>query len=640
MQKKSLLLISLIVFSIPTISQDIEDYFETHQSAPLQKLYLHTDRDFYFLGDTLWFAAYLVDAQTHVPVVGESNLYVELLDTAGQVIYHKTFPISNGFGQGYLSFDKDTVKTGNYLVRSYNDYLLNFGESMFFEKMIKIDETKNMASFPGKIDSVEEQRNINIDFYPEGGFLLADKINTVAFKITGINEDDENTTGKILDEKGNLIKLFSPLYNGMGKFVIIPGKHSKYIVKLDGYPDKQWELPAPKENGVKIMVTKTDTDFVYLNLLHSDSYADKKFYVAVIHRGKGLAYLEVDSDKLNKTIEFTGKYLGDGINRLLLLNEDFEPLSERLVFINKSQDVKLNLELNNNDFITREKVSLKITGDTHLTDDENAGLSVVVVNTNALNSKGITRNIKSYLLIDSELKGQVNNPSDFFVDDQENSSGVKLDLLMLVQGWRNYIWNDFEKEKVVLTEPKFGFDIDGKLLNLSKRKKIANSEVTLTVGDASGVKLFSTRTDKNGSFNFKNISFVDTATFFIQGKNNKNKLYTKIELEPDNGITPPPPDPIKLNSLKSFEDITQSYYRLHYLNEMALNEFNPGRNTKLIEEVKVRGTKPEESDGHLRMYSTPSPFNSLKVDPKDYFYRNIFGYLQNKGNSRCCGSRQ
>ncbi len=232
MQKKPLLFILLIVTSVCAFSQDVEKYFETHQSAPLQKLYLHTDRDFYFFGDTLWFAAYLVDAQTHIPVVGESNLYVELLDTAGRVIYHKTFPISNGIGQGYLSFDKDTVKTGNYIVRSYNDYLLNFGESMFFEKMIKIDETRNMAGFPGKRDSVEEQRNINIDFYPEGGFLLAGKINTVAFKITGINKDDKNTTGKILDEKGNLIKLFSPLYNGMGKFVIIPGKSFKIYCKI------------------------------------------------------------------------------------------------------------------------------------------------------------------------------------------------------------------------------------------------------------------------------------------------------------------------------------------------------------------------------------------------------------------------
>ncbi len=126
----------------------------------------------------------------------------------------------------------------------------------------------------------------------------------------------------------------------------------------------------------------------------------------------------------------------------------------------------------------------------------------------------------------------------------------------------------------------------------------------------------------------KILSFVDTATFLIQGKNNKNKLYTRIELEPMNVIKPSPPDLLKLNHLKSFEDISLSYYRLHYLNEMELDEFNPGRNTKLIEEVKVRGTKPEESDGHFRMYSTPSPFNSLKVDPKDYFYRNIFEYLQ------------
>ena len=627
MQKKSLLLILLIVSSLSTFSQEIEDYFENHQAAPLQKLYLHTDRDFYFLGDTLWFAAYLVDAQSHMPVAEESNLYVDLIDTAGQVICHKTFRVSIGFGKGYLSFAYDTIKTGNYLVRSYNDYLFNFGESLFFEKKIKIDKTRNTVGFSENRDSIAEQRNINIDFYPEGGFLLAGRLNTIAFKITGINVDDKNTTGKILDEKGNLIQLFSPSYKGMGKFEIFPEMHLKYILKLDAFPDKQWELPAARENGVKIMVTESDTNFVELNLLHSDNYSNKNFYVAVIHRGQGLTYLEVDGDNPNKTIEFYGEDFGVGINRLVLLNEDLEPLSERLVFMDNSREVNLNLELNKNDFITREKVSLKITGDKHLMAGENAGLSIAVVNTNALNSKGITRNIKSYLLLDSELKGQVNDPADYFVDDPECSSGMKLDLLMLVQGWRNYIWNDFENENMALTEPKFGFDIGGKLFNSSKWKKIANAEVSLTVNDNYDVQLFSTRTDDKGSFNFKNICFVDTATLLIQGKNNKNKLYTEIELDPADGLKPSPPDPKILNGLKSFEDISLSYYRMHYLNETALNEFTPDRDTRLIEEVKVSATKPEEGDGHLRMYSAPSPFYSIKVTPRVYSFRNIFDYL-------------
>ncbi len=620
MQKKSLLLTLLIVFSIPAISQVVENYFEEHQAAPLQKLYLHTDRDFYFLGDTLWFATYLVDGQSHIPVTGYSNLYIDLINTEGQVIYHETFLTTNGFGQGYLSFNQNKVKTGNYLIRSYNDYLLNFGESMFFEKKIKIDETRNMTGFPEMADSGEEG-SINIDFYPEGGFLLADRLNTVAFKITNIKGDAENITGKILDEKGNLIKSFSPLYKGMGKFVIIPEKHSKYIVKLNEYPDEQWELPDAKENGVRIMVTKTDTDFVNLNLLHSDNYDDKKFYVAVIHRGKGLAYLEVDGDNLNKTIKLSGNYFGDGINRILLLNEEYEPLSERLVFLNKSQDVKLNLELSKNDFITREKVLLKINSDENLRDIENAELSVVVVNTNALNSKGITRNIKSYLLIDSELKGQIDDPADYFVDDQKKSSGLKLDLLMLVQGWSNYIWNDFENEKVALTEPSFGFDVKGKLINLAKRKKIAGSEVSLTVGAAQGVQMLFTKTDENGNFNFKNIIFADTATFILQGKNNKNKLRTSIELEPVDAKLPPP-DSCMLSSLKFFEVIPLSYYRLHYFNETALNEFNPDRNTKLLKEVNVRGIKPKENDGHYRIYGEPSV--SLKIDELQTICTQIF----------------
>lgn len=44
-----------------------------------EKVYLHTDRDVYLQGDTLWYKAYLTDAQTNILSPYSRNLYVELI---------------------------------------------------------------------------------------------------------------------------------------------------------------------------------------------------------------------------------------------------------------------------------------------------------------------------------------------------------------------------------------------------------------------------------------------------------------------------------------------------------------------------------------------------------------------------------
>ena len=45
-----------------------------------EKVYLHIDQDAYFLGETMWFAAYVSDARTNRPSKLIKVLYVELLE--------------------------------------------------------------------------------------------------------------------------------------------------------------------------------------------------------------------------------------------------------------------------------------------------------------------------------------------------------------------------------------------------------------------------------------------------------------------------------------------------------------------------------------------------------------------------------
>ena len=128
-----------------------------------------------------------MDGNTHVPVAGNSNLYVELINDEGEIIQNRIFTMFDGFGQGYLSFERNQLNEGKYLLRSYNDYLRNFGEDYFFCKNLNISKSKNSAKSVIQTESGSKDKNINIDFYPEGGFLLAGQVNQVAFRITSYN---------------------------------------------------------------------------------------------------------------------------------------------------------------------------------------------------------------------------------------------------------------------------------------------------------------------------------------------------------------------------------------------------------------------------------------------------------------------
>ncbi|MBN2777678.1 MAG: TonB-dependent receptor plug domain-containing protein [Bacteroidales bacterium] len=615
-----------LLFSLNTYAQSFDDYLEKHQPAPIQKLYLHTDRQFYFLGDTLWYAAYLVDGTSNIPAEGNSNLYVELINNMGEVVRHSIFTMLNGFGQGYLPIDRNNFNEGYYILRSYNDYLKNFGEDCFFYKTLKISNSKISSDSADQSVSLSEQSEVSIDFYPEGGFLLSGQVNQVAFKVSGLKVEEKKVSGTIFDENNKEISRFSTLYKDMGKLFFTADPNRGYNVKLDGFPDREWNLPEIHNEGAKIVATLVDSAFVNLSIMHTESYADKNFYVAVLHRGQGLLLINVDSEKLDKMIRLSNDYFGDGINRVILLNQDFEPVSERLIFRDKKENVSLNLTLNKDSFRTREEVAIHIAASDELAYNENAALSIVVVNDNALNAKGITQNIKSYLLIDSELKGQITDPVDYFVNKEKISANLKLDLLMLTQGWSNYIWNDLENKKAEIDSTDFGLTIRGKLIDSKKRNPITNSDVFLRLISKTQSDLLFSSTNNQGEFEFQNLFFTDSATCYIQGNNSKGKLNASAELQPV--INSPMLNKLRLNSLNQFEDIPLSLYHLNYKKEQALDDFDPDRNTRVLKDIDVIGKAGKGDDGHYRIYNNPSV--SLTITKQDLGYKGVFDYLQGR----------
>lgn len=626
MQTKHISAILLILLSQYVFSQTIESFIENQQPVPSQKLYLHTDREFYFFKDTLWFSAYLLHPQTHAPLKTDCNMYIEFVDNKGNFIQKELFPVQQGFCPGQFTLNNPQLKEGNYLLRAYTDLLGAYGDELIFTKPIRISTVKNTSGFE-TAESEHLDTEINIDLFPEGGFLLAGKFNQMAFKATDSAGRAVEISGRLLNSQGEEIMKFSSLYQGMGIIYFIPKQREKYTLEIDGYPNADYTFPEISETGAKLMIYKQSHDGLDIEIISGYEDNHQKYYVASLHRSKLTSFTEVGPGKTNTTVHIKNELLKTGINRVVLLNKNFEPVSERLIFIDKADDVPLKISLNQLQFNPREKVTLEIERDKNTGRNEIANLSFTVIDKNSIPASGVTQNIKSYLLVDSELKGYIPNPAGYFINDAQIPSAKKLDLLMMTHGWSNYIWNSLtQMEKIPEFETRLGLNFTGTLKNYYETKKLSGSEVILGVYSGENEFINSTRTDSLGIYSFKNVQFYDSATVFLQGKNQKDKPNTTITLD-SIYFTSPETTPAELTMAEHFTQIPVSLLRTKYFNETKLKEFFPDRDPRFIEEVMVIAGKPEEekNQGRIRIYTDPTYTVELKENA--YAYPNIYEYL-------------
>src|SRR5476651_524446 len=106
-----------------------------------EKAYLHTDRDVYAQGDTLWFKAYLVNAQDNTPINSSGSLHVELISPDAKIISSELIRLNNGLGNGDFGL-ADSLAAGKYHLRAYTNWMRNFGDNFIFDKEITILNTE------------------------------------------------------------------------------------------------------------------------------------------------------------------------------------------------------------------------------------------------------------------------------------------------------------------------------------------------------------------------------------------------------------------------------------------------------------------------------------------------------------------
>ena len=129
----------------------------------------------------------------------------------------------------------------------------------------------------------------------------------------------------------------------------------------------------------------------------------------------------------------------------------------------------------------------------------------------------------SYFLMDSDIKGTVHNPGYYF--NQSNPRRLyDLDLLLLTQGWRDFLWKKLPEVK---TPTKYmqekSINISGSVRALFGGKPKANSDVSMVLMNKGKSILLNDKTKANGRFSFNDIVFKGISVMMINAQNEKGK---------------------------------------------------------------------------------------------------------------------
>lgn len=116
---------------------DIEVAYEETIKRYYEKVYVHTDKPYYYQGEPMWFKVYMNYYDRSMRDSLSKVLYVELISPDREIVLEKMLKIDSGMAHGDFILP-DTLKRGDYFLRAYTNLQRNFGESNLYVKDIPI----------------------------------------------------------------------------------------------------------------------------------------------------------------------------------------------------------------------------------------------------------------------------------------------------------------------------------------------------------------------------------------------------------------------------------------------------------------------------------------------------------------------
>ena len=527
MKKTLLCLICSLLFCSLAHAQTVEKLKEYavnvaqfNKTYPQEKVYLHMDNRSYFIGDTIWFKAYVMNATTLHPTQMSGVLYVELLNELGVEVAHHKMLLKNGMCHGGFPLNED-YRTGYYEIRAYTRYMLNFGNSspkyqeLVYEQMdvTERDAAKHdykraesskdlipnhnycifsrtfpvykrpeqdgvykreMEFYPHHTllalpkETAEEYReeNLTLSFYPEGGHLVADVENIVAFEVVDQLGKKREVEGYITKGKNEQVATFNTNKRGRGTFILSPQEGMSYTAHIFHNGKKySSKLPQATKTGIALHLFPPVGNGDMGVVLRTAKYKETELLGMGIQCRGDFLFFDTMTVSRNTILplEIPHDVLRTGVHQFTLFNVHGEILADRLFFVSPPKKQPKLIIPNYPDSVKPyESITLNLQTSNSNNWPVQGVFSLSVTDADDRHSSYDTRDIRSELLLASDLRGFIEDVDSYFSHGNDSLMAADLDQLMLVQGWRRYEWKDTLDCEYT---PEKGLQLDGYVIS-------------------------------------------------------------------------------------------------------------------------------------------------------------------------------
>jgi len=549
------LLFSLLLMLAASVSAKAQDesfsrlpvterFLSFSQLLSPEKLYLHTDREVYCAGDTVWFKGYLRNASQLSEFPECNYIYVELISSMAEKNFntgrdeltdavHARVKIKRGYEgfTGYLKIPENS-NTGIATVRAYSYWMLNsWPEYMYFknieirnpmkddfvESLVQVDERSTSryteVGVVNPFDKVLKVRHqVDIQFLPESGRYLPDILSVIAVKAVSEDGLGEKVTGDIYGDDVKLAS-FETDELGMGRILLtVPSTVSSLYAMVsdeDGYDGKE-AFPMPSRGAAVINVT-SDAAGSSITIRDGGLQCEDTLFVVMYDKSevffkmpyKGETHFKVESNMMMP-----------GINTVALVDSKGTVYAERPFFCYPEKNFSAAIVQNKEEYGPREKVSLNLD----LRDGSGKLLrgdfSVSISDNGYSPYTGSGYNAVSFYYLGSEFKTFIEDSERYFDPEHplmERITGI--DLVMLTHGWRYYDLQQILTGGSIM--PTFGKEYSQSISGVVKGSfKTARRSIVSFVAPSIGFSAMG-QLDTTGWFALNGLDFPEGTKFLV-----------------------------------------------------------------------------------------------------------------------------
>jgi len=457
-------------------------------------------------------------AKDSISTAGQGNeLFVALRNISGEM--QKNTVIRFQFMNGTEVIEKGKAKTDERgkLNLPFTLPVKTNGEPFLCELSDNKGDWKQEVFLPSNLDQLV------VRFFPEGGSLVngvQSKIGFTAFNKWGIPVDLE---GSVQDQEGKSVSQVKTFSKGLGLFSLTPAEDQKYKLVVTGKngQNQSFELPAFGSDGLALMVGKTDAEFTSANLI----FADKQKHAIALMVNQSSSINWAADMEINGTgrIKIPTENLPNGINQLSVFSNDGKLLAQRIVFIDKKQELKISIQPEMDKLAVGEsmKVKIKLTDENGQPVSGTVSVSISDKHRNQLDHPDITECLlmgteleTPFSLISKVMKGKITNTA-------------LLDVYLIANQMKAFDWAKIRQFKPENTaNSNTGANGISGIVTDKNGNKINRAKVSLVNNKT--MQLHTTTTNADGRFSFPNLLTGNADDFSAKATDPEGKRELKV----------------------------------------------------------------------------------------------------------------